>query len=78
MKDSPGDEGTCILFVDGLRFDVGVMLHEKLESRGLVARRTHRITPLPTVTATGKPMTTPLYGAFKWSAGAIDFNPFFT
>lgn len=77
VKDAPDDSGTCILFVDGLRFDVGVMLHEKLESRGLVARRTHRITPLPTVTATGKPMTTPLYGSFKGSDEAADFNPFF-
>lgn len=77
VKDAPGDNGTCIMFVDGLRFDVGVMLHEKLESRGLSARRTHRITPLPTVTATGKPVTAPLYGAFKGSDGGADFNPVF-
>jgi hypothetical protein len=77
IKDSPDDSGACILFVDGLRFDVGVMLQEKLESRGLVARRTHRIAPLPTVTATGKPGTSPLYGAFKGSDGPVDFNPLF-
>ena len=77
VRDSPDDSGTCILFVDGLRFDVGVMLQEKLESRGLAARRTHRITPLPTVTATGKPVTTPLHGAFKGSEGGTDFNPVF-
>jgi hypothetical protein len=77
VRDAPGDDGTCILFVDGLRFDVGVMLQDKLESRGLIAQRKHRITPLPTVTATGKPVTAPLYGAFKGSDGGADFNPVF-
>jgi len=77
INDSPDDSGTCILFVDGLRFDVGVMLHEKLESRDLIAHRSYRITPLPTVTATGKPVTAPLYGAFKGSDGGADFNPVF-
>jgi hypothetical protein len=77
VRDAPGDDGTCILFVDGLRFDVGVMLQEKLASRDLVTSLTHRITPLPTVTATGKPVTVPIYGAFKGSDGGADFNPVF-
>ncbi|GDX95760.1 hypothetical protein LBMAG47_14240 [Planctomycetia bacterium] len=50
----------CLVFADGLRFDVAVSLQEKLEARGLVARLGHRIAPLPSVTATAKPAVMPL------------------
>ena len=50
----------CLVFADGLRFDVAVALQEKLEARGLVARLSHRIAPLPSVTATAKPAVMPL------------------
>jgi len=50
----------CLVFADGLRFDVAVSLQEKLETRGLVARLSHRISPLPSVTATAKPAVMPL------------------
>ena len=36
-SDAPGE--TCVLFADGLRFDVGVMLQEKLEARELLGRQ---------------------------------------
>jgi hypothetical protein len=50
----------CLVFADGLRFDVAVALQEKLEARGLVARLSHRVAPLPSVTATAKPAVMPL------------------
>ena len=45
-------------FADGLRFDVGVMLKERLEAKGLRVRLEHRLSRLPTVTATAKPIAT--------------------
>ena len=46
----------CVLFVDGLRFDLGAKLHGLLEAQGNQVRLTHRLAPIPTVTATAKPM----------------------
>lgn len=53
-------EDTCVLFVDGLRYDVGQRLSERLESRGCRVRVGHRWAALPTVTATAKPAVTPV------------------
>src|SRR5204862_1842469 len=53
------EKDCCILFTDGLRFDVGTLLHERLDARGLRSRLRHRLAPLPTVTATAKPMASP-------------------
>ncbi len=66
---------TCIVFADGLRFDVGSMLQERLEQRGLRVKLGHRIAPLPTVTATAKPMASPAHSACEGGASAEDFNP---
>jgi hypothetical protein len=69
----------CLVFADGLRFDVAVSLQEKLETRGLVARLSHRIAPLPSVTATGKPAVMPLpasgYGSIVGGAMPETFLP---
>jgi hypothetical protein len=77
IKDAPGNEGTCVLFVDGLRLDLGVALVDKLQDRGLTAQRRHRMAPLPTVTPTAKPATVPLIGAFRGGEDATDFQPVF-
>lgn len=66
---------TCVLFADGLRFDIGAMLHERLEARGYRAKLTHRLAPVPTVTATAKPMASPAYGAVEGGASAETFAP---
>lgn len=71
------EEGCCILFADGLRFDVGARLHERLEASGLRSRLGHRIAPLPTVTATAKVMASPAHGAVRGEIAADDFNPSF-
>jgi len=69
------EKDTCILFVDGLRFDVGCILQEQLEARGLHVRLTHRIAPLPTVTATAKPVASPAHAAFTGGPDSADFTP---
>ena len=57
---SPPDPGTCVLFIDGLRYDVGVLLHERLAAVNLQATIAYRLAPLPTVTATAKPVAAPI------------------
>lgn len=56
------EPGTCVIFSDGLRFDVGKRLAASLESRGLVADLQPRLTALPSVTGTAKPFTSPVAG----------------
>lgn len=66
---------TCVVFADGLRFDVAGMLQERLEQRGFRVKLNHRIAPLPTVTATAKPVASPAYDAIEGGDSAEDFNP---
>ncbi len=66
---------TCVVFADGLRFDVAGMLQERLEQRGLRVELGHRIAPIPTVTATAKPMASPAHAACEGGAASEDFNP---
>ena len=69
---------TCLLFADGLRFDVAGLLQERLETRGLCVKLGHRIAPLPTVTPTAKPMASPVHGALSGEITADDFTPSFS
>lgn len=52
--------GHCLLFADGLRFDIGQRLASKVEERGLRVTRRQRWAALPTVTATAKPAASPV------------------
>lgn len=52
--------GECLLFVDGLRFDVGQTLAALLEKAGLRVARDSRMAALPTVTPTAKPAVSPI------------------
>lgn len=69
------DVGTCILFVDGLRFDLGERLAVALEERGLIVTKSRRWAALPTVTATAKPAVSPV--AARLGADGLDesFSP---
>ncbi len=69
------EPGTCILFADGLRFDLGAMLGKRLEARGVRVKLAHRVTPVPTVTATAKPLASPAYPNCTGAATAEDFRP---
>ncbi|MBI3097939.1 MAG: BREX-1 system phosphatase PglZ type B [Planctomycetes bacterium] len=52
--------GECILFADGLRFDLAQRLCAMLEAREMKVSRQQRWAALPTVTATGKPAASPV------------------
>jgi hypothetical protein len=71
------EKDVCVMFADGLRFDIAGMLKERLEVKGLRARLGHRLSPLPTVTATAKPFATVVHDALAGGADVIDFNPQF-
>lgn len=69
------DRDTCVVFADGLRFDVGAVLQERLEAHGFRVRMSHRIAPFPTVTATAKPVASPAHAACTGKPDAEDFAP---
>ena len=69
------DTDVCVLFIDGLRFDLGMMLLERLESRGIKTRLSHRVAPIPTVTASAKPLASPIHSSCTGSSNAEDFYP---
>ncbi len=71
----PADKETCVLFVDGLRFDLGAALLEKLEHRGLRVRLSHKIAPSPTVTSTAKPVAASLQAYCQGKDQNEDFYP---
>lgn len=60
----------CLLFVDGLRFDLARRLASRLEDGGCRVGIGRRWAALPTVTATAKPAVTPL--AAEIDGGALD------
>jgi hypothetical protein len=68
-----GEDG-CVLFSDGLRYDLGVRLAERLEGRGLRVRLGHRFALLPTVTATAKPAVSPVADLVRGEALREDFG----
>jgi hypothetical protein len=55
-SESPG---TCVVFVDGLRYDLGRQLESELVRRGLIAATDRAFAAVPTVTATAKPAVSP-------------------
>lgn len=69
------ERDTCVVFADGLRFDVGAVLQERLEAQGFRVRMSHRIAPFPTVTATAKPVASPAHTACTGKVDAEDFAP---
>jgi len=68
-------EAQCICFADGLRYDLGVRLVERLERQGCVATLRRRWAALPTVTATAKPAVTPVAGNIEGGELGEGFEP---
>ena len=68
-------DGVCLLFADGLRYDLGEALRERLESRGCRVRLDYRWAALPTVTATAKPAITPVVSGITGAQLPDDFAP---
>lgn len=69
------ERDACVIFADGLRFDVGAALQERLEAQGYRVRMSHRIAPIPTVTATAKPVASPAHASCSGKTDAEDFTP---
>lgn len=68
--------GECLLFADGLRYDLGQQLRALCEERGLKVACDRRWAALPSVTATAKPAVSPI--AAQVSGGMTlpeDFTP---
>ena len=70
-------EDGVVFFVDGLRYDLGRRLVERLEERGLRADMSTRWAALPTVTATAKPAVSPAADAVEGTTLGTDFAPRF-
>lgn len=68
--------GTCILFVDALRLDVGKRLRSSLEGDGFVVEESWHWVPIPTVTATAKPAVSPVADLLGGDGGSNEhFQP---
>jgi hypothetical protein len=55
-------DGTCLVYIDGLRFDVGKRVEAALIEAGHAADIRARLTALPTITSTAKPAVAPISG----------------
>ncbi len=64
--------GTCVIFADGLRYDLGQRLGAELTAAGLPATVRPHLAALPTVTPTAKNAVAPVASLL---AGGPDFDP---
>ncbi len=62
--------GTCVLFSDGLRYDVGQRLVEALKAQSLVCAVASHLAPLPGITPTAKPAISPVAHLLTGNADA--------
>jgi len=69
------EPGECLLFVDGLRFDVAQRLLAKAHERQLLTSEGYRLSALPSVTPTAKPAVTPAALAVMGEEAGADFCP---
>lgn len=67
--------GQCLLFVDGLRYDVAQELVQRLEAAGQACNLGHTWAPFPSVTATGKPWVSPVAERVRGRPPGSDFQP---
>lgn len=75
QADITAGDDVCILFADGLRYDLGQRVGERLEGRGCRVTVDHRWAAVPTVTATAKPTVTPVAEAVAGDVLGEDFAP---
>lgn len=68
-------ENQCVLFVDGLRFDLGKRLATRLYQTGYTVQELPVWAALPSVTATGKPAVAPVPDQVTGASGTTDFEP---
>lgn len=68
----PTSKGDCVLFVDGLRLDIGLKLEAALLRSGAAVVLSTRMAPIPSMTSSGKPAVTPVTGPIS---GGSEFYP---
>ncbi len=69
------EAGCCVLFADGLRFDVGRKLLQALQEHRLAVTEDWRWTALPAVTPTAKPARSPVADLLAGTDAGEDFKP---
>ncbi len=67
--------GTCILFADGLRYDVGQKFLAMLAGRIGEVRPSHHFVALPSVTPTAKPAVSPVATKITGTVAGEEFRP---
>lgn len=67
LADVPA--GTCVFFVDGLRYDVGQKLKAAIEAKVGKIQCRHHFSAMPSVTPTAKPAVSPAAGRISGSTG---------
>lgn len=70
----PVEKATCFLFVDGMRYDIGQRIAAAMRARGWDVGEDWRWAPLPTVTATAKPATSPVANLLTGGDDDAEFN----
>jgi hypothetical protein len=75
QKGVEGEVGECILFVDGLRFDIGQRLMVMATEGKLEVSAGWRWAALPTVTATAKPAASPVAERLRGGRLEADYYP---
>lgn len=71
----PAEEGDCVLFVDGLRYDTGRRLAALLGCMKFQVDQIPHWSALPSVTATAKPAVTPVRDKIHGADENPDFEP---
>ncbi|MDY6826613.1 MAG: BREX-1 system phosphatase PglZ type B [Bacillota bacterium] len=74
-KTNSHNSGCCIVFVDGMRFDLARRLSESLKEIGCQVEEKLFWSALPSVTATGKPAVTPVKDKITGQEINTDFEP---
>lgn len=74
-KSRPVGTGECILFVDGLRYDLAQQLSDILMKKGHQVSGKVSWCALPSVTATGKPAVSPVWERIEGKEANSDFEP---
>ena len=67
--------GLCVLFVDGLRYDVARQLVAKFESASIKSALDTKWTSIPSVTASGKAWVSPVASLIQGNVNDRDFEP---
>ncbi len=67
--------GHCIVFVDGLRFDLAKSLESRLQKEGYAVESAVTWAALPSVTATAKPAVAPVRHLVRGQDVSADFEP---